>query len=186
MKKSSFLTRSPNRRLPAAALILLLPLFLAACDRMPDLSRYFQPEAKPKFRTLDSDVASMAAPATGEVGSRTLDCRVGLGSAKFGKLWKDFNEAEFRLAPQSRLNVPLSPKSGPEKMSFQAMFDLEGQKLMFCPLVNGAPGDEIACSSIYALDDDLAAGIKRTFDIPDALRGGSISCAYDEKNLKKL
>lgn len=185
MKKSSFHSTRINR-LSAATLVLLLPLFLAACDGMPDLSRYFQPEAKPKFRTLDSDVASMAAPATGEAGSRTLDCRVGLGSAKFGKLWKDFNEAEFRLAPQSRLNVPLSPKSGSEKMSFQAMFDLEGQKLMFCPLVNGAPGDEIACSSIYALDDDLAAGIKRTFDIPDALRGGSITCAYDEKNLKKL
>ncbi len=182
MKKSSFF----SHRLTAAAFALLLPLFLAACDQMPDLSKYFQAQGKPKFRTLDSDVASMAAPATGEAGSQSLDCRVGMGAAKFGKLWKDFDETEFRLAPQSRVNVPLSPKKGAEKMSFQAMFDLEGQKLMFCPLVNGDPGDEVACSSIYALDDDLAAGIKRTFDIPDALRGGSISCAYDEKNIKKL
>lgn len=182
MKISSFL----RNRLSAAAAILLLPLLLSACDQIPDLSKYFQPQAKPKFRTLDSDVASMAAPATGEAASQTLDCRVGLGSAKFGKLWKDFDETEFRLAPQSRVNVPLSPKKGDDQMSFQAMFDLEGQKLMFCPLVNGDPGDEIACASIYALDDDLAAGIKRTFDIPDALRGGSISCAYDPKNLKKL
>ena len=170
----------------AAALAFLLPLLLGGCDQMPDLSKYFQPQAKPKFRTLDSNVASMAAPATGEAASQSLDCRVGLGAAKFGKLWKDFDETEFRLAPQSRVNVPLSPKKGSEQMSFQAMFDLEGQKLMFCPLVNGDPGDEVACSSIYALDDDLAAGIKRTFDIPNALRGGSISCAYDENNIKKL
>ncbi len=182
MKISSFF----RNRFPAAALILLLPLFLAACDQMPDLSKYFPGQAKPKFRTLDSDVASMAAPATGEAASQSLDCRVGLGSAKFGKQWKDFDETEFRLAPQSRVNVPLSPRKGGEQMSFQAMFDLEGQKLMFCPLVNGDPGDEVACASIYALDDDLEAGIKRTFDIPDALRGGSISCAYDENNLKRL
>lgn len=182
MKISSY----RRNRLPAAALILLLPLFLAACGQMPDLSKYFQPQGKPKFRTLDSDVASMAAPATGEAGTQSLDCRVGLGSAKFGKQWKDFEETEFRLNPQSRVNVPLTPKKGGEKMAFQAMFDLEGQKLMFCPLVNGNPGDEVACASIYALDDDLQAGIKRTFDIPDALRGGSISCAYSEDNLKKL
>jgi hypothetical protein len=169
-----------------AAFAFLLPLLLGGCDQLPDLSKYFKPQGKTKFRTLDSNVASMAAPATAAAGSQTLDCRAGLGAAKFGKQWKDFNEAAFRLAPQSRVNVPLTPRKGGEQMAFQAMFDLEGQKLMFCPLVNGDPGDEVACSSIYALDDDLAAGIKRTFDIPDALRGGSITCAYDENNLKKL
>jgi hypothetical protein len=163
---------------------LLLPLLLGACDQIPDLSKYFQ--QKPQYRPLDSEVAKMAAPEAAEAASQSLYCRVGMGAAKFGRNWKDFAETQFRLTPQSRANVPLSPRKGSDNMSFQAMFDLEGQKLMFCPLVNGDPGDEVACASIYALDDDLQAGIKRTFDIPDAIRGGSISCAYDEKNIKKL
>ncbi|HYD19342.1 MAG TPA: hypothetical protein VEF76_12775 [Patescibacteria group bacterium] len=164
-------------------LAFLLPLALGGCDRLPDLAQYFQP--KPQYKTLDSEVASLAAPAPAAAGS-SLYCTVGRGSAKFGRNWKDFSDTQFRLTPQSRANVALPAKKGGEEMAFQAMFDLEGQKLLFCPVVQGDPDDKVACASIYALDDDLQAGIKRTFDIPDAVRGGAITCAYKTENLKKL
>lgn len=71
-------------------------------------------------------------------------------------------------------------------MTVQAFFDRSGQKMVFCPVVDAPPGQRIACASLYALDEDLHDGIKRTFDIPDAVRGGAITCAYEQKKLKKL
>jgi hypothetical protein len=71
-------------------------------------------------------------------------------------------------------------------MTIQALFDGDGQKLIFCPFLNVAPDQRISCSSLYALEDDLQAGIKRTFDIPSAVRGGSITCAYTQENLRSL
>lgn len=152
---------------------------------MPDFSNMFQ--QGPKYRALDSDIASMAAPGPVSAGGPgQLLCRVGRGSARFDKKWLEFPDADFALSPQSRINVPLHPKKGSGTMSFQAMFDRDGQRLVFCPLVDGPPDERVSCASVYALDDDLQAGIKRTFDIPDGIAGASITCAYDKSHLQKL
>ena len=78
-------------------------------------------------------------------------------------------------------------------MTIQALFDGSGQKVIFCPfLIKSGPNtppppdQRISCSSLYALDDDLHDGIKRTFDIPAAVRGGAITCAYEEEHLRSL
>jgi len=159
---------------------LLLPLWLTGCATMPGMS-----SMGPKFKPLNSDVAAMAAPEPAASGN-SLHCRAGRGSARFGKKWLEYDETEFRLTPQSRVNVPLGAKSGGGEAMFQAMFDLEGQRIVFCPLVGGRPDERVSCASIYALEDDLRMGIKRTFDIPDAVRGSSITCAYDKGRFRKL
>lgn len=168
------------------SLLSLLPLaaalLLAGCGEIPGLSAMMGP----RFKPLDSDIAAMAAPESENSASGSLYCRAGRGLARFGKAWRDYREVEFRLTPQSRVNVALAPQKEGGSMAFQAVFDLEGQRLLFCPVVEGPPEARIACASIYALEDDLKTGIKRTFDIPDALRGGSISCAYRKQDLQKL
>ncbi len=160
---------------------LLLALALAGCGAMPGMRGMMGP----KFKPLDSEVAAMAAPQPVGAGT-SLFCRVGRGQAHFVKSWFEFNDTDFRLTPQSRVNVPLEAKKGGGETAFQALFDLEGQRIVFCPVVEGAPDERISCASIYALDDDLQAGIKRTFDIPDSVAGSSITCAYNEDHFQKL
>jgi hypothetical protein len=97
----------------------------------------------------------------------------------------DFRTVDFVLEPGGRTPVRLRTKSG-DALMLQGRFDAEGQKLVFCPVIDAPPGERIACSSIYALEDDLQMGIKRTFDVPDAVRGAAITCAYDSAKLKDL
>ena len=167
-------------RLPTV-LSLLLVLGLAGCGVMPGMRGMMGP----KFKPLDSEVAAMAAPQPAGLGT-SLFCRVGRGQAHVGKKWFEFADTDFRLTPQSRVNVPIKAKKGGGETAFQALFDLEGQRIVFCPVVEGAPDERVSCASIYALEDDLQAGIKRTFDIPDAVAGSSITCAYHEAQLQKL
>ncbi len=119
-----------------------------------------------------------------------LYCRIGRGSALFGRDWYDFREVDFVLSRGTPADVRLTRIRGTQEMAIQALFDGSGQKLIFCPFFRSpgaaAPDQRIACSSLYALDDDLHDGIKRTFDIPAAVRGGSITCSYQQEHLKSL
>lgn len=166
---------------PLKALPLILLLTLGGCNGMPDFSGMMGP----KFKPLDSDVAAMAAPEPVGQG-KSLYCVAGRGNALFAKSWLPLADTEFRLTPMSRANVTLQPAKGGPEAQIQAMFDLDGQRIVFCPLKDGPPDARVSCSSIYALEDDLQAGIKRTFDIPEAVSGASISCAYDRAQLQKL
>jgi len=115
-----------------------------------------------------------------------LYCNIGRGSALFGRDWYDFSDVLFTLQRGEPANVKVTRVHSTQQMTIQALFDGKGQKLIFCPFLNVGEGERISCSSLYALDDDLQAGIKRTFDIPSAVRGGSITCAYAQENLKSL
>ena len=160
----------------------LLLLSLSACDTLQQYGI-----VKPQYKPLDSEIAALAAPQTTPApGTHPLFCSVGLGAARFGKNWYDFETTGFTLPEKARVNISLSPKTGAGASGFQGFFDEDGQKLVFCPLVDGPPGKTIACTSLYALDDDLQAGIRRTFDIPEAIRGASITCAYETGKLQKL
>jgi hypothetical protein len=137
-----------------------------------------------QFHPLDSEVAAMAAPAG--AGPRLI-CRAGRGTALFGKAWAPFEETGFSIPAGSRINITLNRHDNRRGVTqMQGLFDKEGQKIIFCPVVEGPPDARIACTSLYALDDDLAAGLKRTFDIPELVRGASITCAFAAENLKKL
>lgn len=161
------------------AVALLSLLLIAGCAGGTGFS-----SLGPRFSPIDSKVATMQSG--GGASGPALHCRAGRGNAHFGKKWLGYPETKFELAPQDRVNITLSPSRGKGSLTIQAFFDKEGQRLLFCPVVDGPPATRVSCASIYALDDDLQMGIKRTFDIPNALRGGSISCAYKKSNLKKL
>lgn len=161
------------------AAILFSLLLLGGCGEKSGF-----PTMGPRFHPIDGKVASMESRNAGN--STELLCKVGRGQAHFGKKWLSYEEAQFGLTPQSRVNVTLAPRRGKGDMTLQAFFDAEGQRLLFCPMVEGAPGTRVSCASLYALEDDLQMGIKRTFDIPNALRGGVITCAYKKENLRKL
>lgn len=155
-------------------------IWLGGCGPVPDFSL-----RGPNYRPLDSEIAAMADPSAPVTGT-PLYCRVGKGTAYFPGGWHDFVQKDFILGENARVNIFLARAGGRETMAIQGIFDKDGQKIIFCPFVNGAPGDRIVCASLYALDDDLAMGIKRTFDIPDAIIGGSITCADRVAALRNL
>jgi hypothetical protein len=167
-----------------AFVLVCLTLALGACGSMPEFGWGQQKQDAPVFKPLGSDLAMLAAPQTAP--PMTVFCKVGNGSAKFDKAYLDFIETGFSIGESDRRNVTLHPKKGSGGMKFQAIFDRGGQKLVFCPFKNAPVDQEISCASLYALDDDLQMGLKRTFDIPDAVMGASITCASDQNALLKL
>jgi hypothetical protein len=152
-------------------LAVLAAFLLAGCESLP------WPGRGEQFHPLDNDVAAIAAPET-PAALPPLSCRVWQGMAHFQRGWYEFTEARFQLGAGARVNVPLAKAKGAEMIAIQGFFDAEGQKLIFCPVVDGPPDQRVACMSLYALDDDLKAGIKRSFDVPDAIRGAEIACGY--------
>jgi hypothetical protein len=163
---------------PAAVFSLLL---LSACAGSPDMDFL-----GPRYDPVTADIARAAAPAPVRK-TRPLYCAVANGTAHIGKAWLGFARADFTLSRDLPVNVTLYPrKAGGEGLTFQGIFEPEGQKMVFCPVVHAAPGTRISCFSLYALDEDLQAGIKRTFDIPNAVQGAFVTCAYNKSALKKL
>ena len=157
--------------------VLLAAVLLTGCTDFPLQSQQYHP--------LDSEVAKLAAPQAPGAAA-PLFCRIGRGDAHFSRGWAPYVDGPFTLAPDARVTVPLARASGDENVNILAFFDSQGQKLIFCPIVDGPPNKRVACTSIYALEDDLKAGIKRTFDVPSAIRGADITCAYEESALQKF
>lgn len=183
--RKNLLTFKRKTRLctPLKAALLAVCFVLAGCGHMPRFGgKTYQP--------LNSSMAAMAAPEDPQAaqadGLRRLYCRVGNGSALFGKYWYEYQGDDFQLVQGRRVNVTLTARHRGETMQFQGFFDEAGQKMLFCPVVSGPPDKRIACASLYALDDDLALGIKRTFDLPKAIRGANITCAFRRDKLRKL
>jgi hypothetical protein len=168
---------------PAMGALIALALAPAGCG-LVDMDRF---GAQPSYHPLNAEFAVQAAPEApaGAEGAR-LYCRIGNGSAHFASGWAEYAPGDVMLSPGTRANVSLPRSSGSEQVTLQGIFDANGQKLIFCPLVGGPPDKRVACASLYALEDDLAAGVKRTFEVPDAVRGADITCAYKAEKLQKL
>lgn len=166
--------------------VLLLPL--AGCAQVEGLrSTMLGKEAG--YKPLTYDVATIAAPqdpAAAQESTPPVICRIGKGVAHFGKTWKEFSDAEMSIPANNRSNVVLSARKGSDRLSLQGFFDADGQKMIFCPVIDAPPETRIDCTSVYALGDDLDMGIKRTFDVPDAIRGGAITCAFSASKLRNL
>ena len=159
----------------------VVSIFLTACSGF-----YNHGMMGPDYAPLSSEVTTLAAPAENTGTGPQLFCRAGKGLAFIQDDWSSFSDANFILPPQQRVNVTLRSTRGAGAADFQGYFDVDGQKIVFCPVVDGPPGQQVSCSSLYALDEDLKMGIRRTFDIPDFLRAGEITCAYSAAELKKL
>ena len=167
------------RKLIPGAAAVLFSLLLSACGMDLD---FFSPSPPPPPPVAVKDVTTPApAPDT-----PPLYCVIGHGSALFGRDWYDFSEAGFALYRGEPADIKLTRVHSNEQMTVRALFDGSGQKLIFCPFLNVQQDQRISCSSLYALDDDLHDGIKRTFDIPSAVRGGAITCAYEQEHLRSL
>jgi len=159
------------RKLPIKAVLISCSLLLSACLSEPD---------RPPIA-----VSQMTTPAPSPA-LPPLYCRVGRGSALFGHDWYDFNDALFILHRGDPVNLKISSSRNGGEMTIRAVFDGGGQKLIFCPFINAASSQQIFCTSLYALEEDLQEGIKRTFDIPGVVRGGGITCAYSQEKLRPL
>ncbi len=134
------------------------------------------------------EVSSITSQSPAPAAAPALYCKAGgLGEALFGKRWESFNDTLFVLHQGSYSSVAFLRKGGTEAVTVQALYDSGGQKMIFCPFsINTDPAQRIACTSLYTIEDDLQAGIKRTFDIPGVLRGAMISCADAPDHLKTL
>lgn len=175
---------------------ILLPL-LSGCSYMPDMSQMHWPDwsrketTAPAYPPLNNEpVAIRAAPESPPEppsSGKKVFCRVGKGSARFSSGWLDFLETEFTLVDNVTGHIPVTGEKKESGTSFQGLFDWKGQKITFCPETKGlAAGEKISCTSIYALDEDLSAGIKRTLDVPAVIRGGGVSCASSPDKIQKL
>jgi hypothetical protein len=156
-----------------AVFLAACPLLLSGCLMGPD------PPIPPV------SVAEVTMPAAAQ-DNPPLYCKIGRGSALFGRDWYDFKDVTFMLNRGVPADVRLTRIHSFQEMTIQALFDGSGQKLIFCPFLSVEQDQRISCSSLYALEDDLNDGIKRTFDIPSAVRGGSITCAFAQEKLRPL
>lgn len=164
-------------------LVVLLPL-LAACNGNTSFGTFGKPAEKPTYNPLSSRLAEQADPQS-PTDTKPLHCQLGQGTARFDKVFAEYQTVRFDLYETSRANITLTSKKGAQ-ISLQGIFDHPGQKIIFCPVRTGAPDQTIACNSFYALDEDLNMGIRRTFDIPDAVTGSTITCGYDWNHLPPL
>jgi hypothetical protein len=156
----------------------LLPL--TACSDMGVLSDdYKQP-------TVAVAAITTPPPPVPQKVTPTIYCRIGRGEALFGNTWHDYTETTFALPQGDYINVSIPRPRSTENMTVQALFDNSGQKIIFCPVIDGPTDQRISCFSIYAMEDDLHEGIKRTLDIPRAIRSGTVSCAYQQEHLRVL
>lgn len=155
-------------------------LLLTACMPLTSVRPAQEPIRQP------IEVLKMTASAAQPPSIPALYCRVGRGEALFGRQWHDFQDASFSLHQGERLDIAVGRKRGTEAMAIHVFFDSGGQRLVFCPRLAGSPKQPVACASLYALEEDLQTGIKRTLDIPKTVRGAEISCAYSIAGLKPL
>lgn len=125
-------------------------------------------------------------PAGGQTASSTalqsrphgpaVSCAVFDGQAQFPSGWFPLQKAEFKIRRGETDSFTLRSKKN-ESRAIYVRFDPDGQKMVFCPETEEAgKGTRIPCYSIYALEDDFDAGIKRTFDVPKAVRGSEMTC----------
>ena len=183
--------------LALAATLVIFPLLLSGCvtdSYFDKINPFSSPPPIPPV-----SVAAVTTPPA-QPDTPALYCKIGRGSALFGRDWYDFSDALFVLHRGDPANVAITRVHSTEQMTIQVLYDGSGQKLIFCPFLNVGPGrngpntnsgasapdQRISCSSLYALEDDLNDGIKRTFDIPSAVRGGAITCAYIQEHLRPL
>ncbi len=188
------------RKLAAAAVPLALIVALSGCSTYTTRFSRLHLSALDPFHTSENAPAAQNENATAQMPSEPeapvagkpvippdtppLYCRIGRGSARFNNGWYDYRDTTFTLYDGVSSAVALTAAHSAREMTLQALYDKKGQKLLFCPTIDGAADGHIACASFYVLQADLYAGIKRTFDVPSAERDGEMTCAYSLDHLR--
>ena len=169
------------RLLRHITLLAFLPLaLLAGCS-------YVTP-AKPAFQPLTLDLSGDLAPRDPSAAGADVYCNAGHGTAMMNDgQWREYKGTGFVLPGNGAASsIRLEAVRGSTSANLRGYFDEPGQRVVFCPVLQGPPDMVIDCMSLYVLGDDLTVGVKRTFDVPKGVQGGQISCAYDQANLKPL
>ena len=132
----------------------------------------------PKKMTAKKEAEPQKAPRPLFRKGKAVQCSVLGGQAKFSSGWFPMATSHFEMYQGDVVSVPLLKKKGKDKVDIQVSFDAVGQKIVFCPkMADGAEeGTRVSCTSVYALEDDFIAGIKRTFDVPKLVRGSALEC----------
>lgn len=159
--------------------VLVCTVTLAACG--------MGGPARPQFQPLSLDLSGDLAPRDPSLAGADVYCTVGHGTAMLDRQWREYESTGFILpgtgAPST---IRLDAARGNMTAAMRGYYDADGQRMVFCPLKDGPPDATVDCASLYALDDDLVVGIKRTFDVPQGIQGGHISCAHDQGALQPL
>ena len=159
-------------------ILFLLPLFLglSACvgaeiRPLSEWSVFNRTSSAPAARQTGTSAGVKLRPYGPAVACTVFD-----GQAQFPSGWFPLQKAEFKIRRGEINNFTLRSKKN-ESRAIYVRFDPDGQKMVFCPETEEAGrGTRIPCYSIYALEDDFDAGIKRTFDVPKAVRGSEMTC----------
>lgn len=138
------------------------------------------------IRNMFSFGTQVPSPAPGEktvivepepdFSGPALECRIAEGTIHIDRDWYNYMPSQIALYKNQTDNITLKRKWGEGQIEIQMRHDQDGQRLVLCPMHLLMTQDQVLCTSIYALENDFNTGIKRTLDITDALRGGTIEC----------
>lgn len=173
MNSASSLT---SLRLACACLLVLLA---SGCAMV---------EKKTTFQPLMLDLSADMAPRDPSLPPVSdVYCVVGDGTALIDRQWQAYEKTGFVLPGTGQMSsVRITARRGSGASSLRAYYDEPGQKMIFCPTVSVSPDGVIDCASIYVMDEDLRDGVKRTFELPNGVQSGHISCGYDQNSLRPL
>lgn len=145
-------------------------------------------DKKPGFQPLTLDLSGDIAPRDPSMPpAGDVYCVIGDGMAMLDKQWRAYDSTGFVIPGNGMMSsVRLTAARGSASGTMRAYYDEPGQKMIFCPTTTTNPDGVIDCHSIYAMNEDLRDGIKRTFEVPHAVLSGHISCGYDQNNLRPL
>lgn len=143
--------------------------------------------SKPVFQPLALDLSGDMAPRDPALAGADVYCTAGHGTAMLDRQWRGYKTTGFVLPGSGQpSSIRIDAAKGGMTAQMRGYYDAEGQRMVFCPVKGGPPDATIDCASLYALDEDLTVGIKRTFDVPQAIQGAQISCAHDQAALQPL
>lgn len=145
-------------------------------------------QKKPSFQPLTLDLSGDIAPRDPSLPpAGDVYCVIGHGTAMIDKQWRAYDPTGFVLPGNGMMSsVRIDANRGSSHATMRAYYDEPGQKMIFCPTVSASADGVIDCASLYAMNEDLRDGIKRTFEVPNGVMSGHISCAYDQNTLRPL
>lgn len=170
------------RMMPSMSSLLL------ACAALLLSSGCSMVQKQPSFQPLTLDLSGDIAPRDPSLPpAGDVFCVVGHGTAMIDKQWRAYEPTGFVLPGNGMMSsVRIEADRGSSFATMRAYYDEPGQKMIFCPTVSTSADGVIDCASLYAMNEDLRDGIKRTFEVPNGVMSGHISCGYDQARLLPL
>lgn len=145
-------------------------------------------QKKPSFQPLTLDLSGDMSPRDPSLPpAGDVYCMIGHGTAMIDGQWRAYDPTGFVLPGNGMMSsVRIDAARGSGFATMRAYYDEPGQKMIFCPTVTRASDGVIDCASHYAMNEDLRDGIKRTFEVPNGVMSGHISCGYHQDSLLQL